>query len=76
MHKNKAIIVILILINMIMLCGISEKIKANTSKNVSIDNILDEGIYTIKSFDNENFVLDVEGASTQQCANILLYQNQ
>ena len=53
----------------------TEKIKANTSKNVSIDNILDEGIYTIKSFDNENFVLDVEGASTQQCANILLYQN-
>lgn len=31
---------------------------------MDIDNILDEGIYTIKSFDNENFVLDVEGAST------------
>ena len=42
----------------------TEKIKVDTSKTVDINNILDEGIYTIKSFDNENFVLDVEGAST------------
>lgn len=91
MYKKVFIISFLVGIFIIMFCGISksessetmineidkktDKIKVNTSKNVHIDNILDEGIYTIKSFDNENFVLDVEGASTQQCANVLLYQN-
>lgn len=80
MYKKVFIISFLVGIFIIMFCGISksepsetmineidkktEKIKVDTSKTVDIDNILDEGIYTIKSFDNENFVLDVEGTST------------
>ena len=36
---------------------------------------LEDGIYVIKSAIDNNYVLDVEGASTAQCANVLLYRN-
>ena len=48
-----------------------EKVNTNPVNNVKT---IDDGTYMIKSALNENYVLDVENASTAQCANVLLYQ--
>ena len=84
MHKNKSILVILIFITIIMLCGISKSVSNEyTTNNVNVNETkakdtqrtLEDGIYTIKSANNTKYVLDVEGASKQQFANILVYEN-
>ena len=76
MRKNRTIIVLIIILNIIMLCGISKSV---TNENIDNTNetqrTLEDGTYTIKSANNTNYVLDIEGASKQQCANVLLFQN-
>ena len=53
-----------------------EKTNENSNNsNTNYTKTIEDGTYTIKSALNNNYVLDVEGASTAQCANILLYQS-
>ena len=51
-----------------------EKAQAYNVQTIATQTI-SNGIYSIKSALNTNYVLDVEGASTEQCANILIYEN-
>ena len=58
---------------------IFEKVNSNTDENDSIENniinhnLIEDGMYTIKSKLDEKYVLDISGGSKEICANIQLY---
>lgn len=53
----------------------TNEVKTETTKTEDTKKVLEDGTYTIKSANNKKYVLDVEGASKQQFANILIYEN-
>ena len=68
MKKIKKIIAIFMII---MLITVVEKYTKAAENSQTIE----DGTYVIKSALNNNFVLDVSGASKSECANIQIYQN-
>ena len=53
---------------------IFEKVVNNVvSSDIKAEKTIEDGIYTVKSSINNNYVVDVSGGSKQNCANIQLY---
>ena len=75
MFKNKKqvlkTILLIIFFVIIIIFSKNEKVEATTVGEKTIN----DGLYTIKSAANENFVVDLAGASMDNCANIGLWND-
>ena len=47
----------------------------NNTNNTTYTKTIEDGTYTIKSALSNNYAIDVEGASKEQCANIIVYES-
>ncbi len=71
-NKKYRLIIVLILLTLLQVCLFNTII--SLAQETSTSQVIEDGTYFIKSIIDENYVLDIEGASSSNLANVELFE--